>query len=155
MPAQPISSPTYSVVSRSRPAVHAFIAAFLLLQVALAVRCYVSDGKFFGWHMFSRSVIYEIQWFGITPDGQRTPIPESVSHALLVPGAHEQLSPSAERRIMSRGRQFLLTELQRLPAFLCGRLGHAGYDRIEIVISHRDILESHATRQTFEQTCAP
>ena len=130
-----------------------FIVGFLALQIFLSLQCYGSDAKFFGWQMFSHALVYRIRFYGVDSAGLRKPLPKDEYEHWFKGSFRFQPLPKDRFEVFSRGREFLLKESARIPAFLCRRLGARGYQRIEVWVEDRDIFEKEMSRQSFQSSC--
>lgn len=133
-----------------------FILGYLLLQAFLIVRCYFSDEKFFGWQMYSQPLVYRVRFFGTADDGLRKPLEENLYRPWfrgLSTGRF--LTPSEKYRVSTRGKKFLLAEMNHVPDFLCRKLQIKGFIKIEIEADYRQAGEAKFNQESFGKECFP
>ncbi len=111
-----------------------FICGFLAAQVLLMTICYTREAKFFGWQMFSYGTGYRLQVFVIDREGAKQPLELAADRNAVGEFFYKYVRPSDAPRVFSRGTRFLVSEAERLPAFLCRAV--PGYRRVEVTIPH-------------------
>ena len=131
-----------------------FIIAFLLFQAFMIIRCYKADAKFFGWQMFSRPMVYRVEFYGMRKDGILQPLSAELYRRWMGKrGNGTFFIPSGKLGLFTRGSEYMFSELKRIPAFLCGKLAGEGFRRIELEMESRDVDESRFTRRVFRKEC--
>jgi hypothetical protein len=98
-----------------------------------------------------------MRWFTRSDSraSRRTAGGTPLSSDLLPPG----LRPSASRRTgkiryYGRGTRFFLSQVARVPAYLCGRPVGRPYQQIEVALDHREAGASAMRHDRFTATCA-
>lgn len=127
------------------------ILSFLVLQLTLMVRCYTQDANYFGWQMFSYGMLYRINITATTPDGHTDPLDPAAYRQAVGGYFYKFLRPTSGYRVYGRGQRFLLSEVGRLPKFLCGTLDSPR--RIEVSIEYREPMDADFTRRVYAQDC--